>query len=94
MLNERFQRLLLAEENGEFEFLTKQSYPMIVTVMMQQLNKHLADDARLSGFDLHYQSSYLKDRQWIQISLIQPGFEDSFEKFRLWLLNYVAYNKQ
>jgi aspartate aminotransferase-like enzyme/GNAT superfamily N-acetyltransferase len=94
LLRERYQRLLIAEENDELEFLTKQSYPMIVTVMMQQINKHLADDARLSGFDLHYQSSYLKERQWVQISLIQPNFEESFEKFRVWLLNYVAYNKQ
>jgi len=94
VLNERYQMLLLAENNDEFEFLTKLGYPMIVTLKMQQINKHLADDARLSGFDLHYQSSYLVDRKWAQISLIQPGFIESFEKFRLWLRNYVDYEKQ
>ncbi|WP_243840714.1 GNAT family N-acetyltransferase [Paenisporosarcina antarctica] len=94
VLNERYDKLLLAEQNGEFEFLTKQSYPMIVTLKVPPVNKHMAKDARLSGFDLHDQSAYLKARQWVQLSLIQPEFEESFEKFRLWLRNYVEYEKQ
>lgn len=94
VLNERYDKLLLAEQNGELEFLTKQSYPMIVTLKVPTINKHMSKDARLSGFDLHDQSAYLKARQWVQLSLIQPEFEESFEKFRLWLRNYVAYEKQ
>lgn len=94
LLRERYQRLLLAEEMGELDFLTKQGFPMIVTLKMQQINKYLADDARLSGFDLHYQSAYLKERQWVQMSLIQPDFEESFEKFQLWLRNYMTYKKE
>lgn len=93
VLNERYDKLLLAEQKGEFEFLTKQGYPMIVTLKVSQFNKDMAKDARLSGFDLHDQSAYLKDRQWVQLSLIQPEFEESFEKFRLWLSNYVTYEK-
>ncbi|WP_075619272.1 GNAT family N-acetyltransferase [Paenisporosarcina indica] len=95
VLNERYQNLLHVEASGELEFLTKQGYPMIVTLTMQQIGKYLSLDARLSGFDLHDQSAYLKDRQWVQISLIQPNFEESFEKFHLWLRNYINYeNKQ
>ena len=94
-MNERYQQLLLAKENGELAFLSKQGYPMIVTLTMQQKQKYLATDARFSGFDLHYQSAYLIERQWVQISLIQPDFEESFEKFLSWLRNYLVYeNKQ
>ena len=94
VLNDRYEMLLLAEQNGELEFLTKQSYPMIVTLKISTINKHMSKDARLSGFDLHDQSAYLKARHWVQLSLIQPDFEESFEKFRLWLRNYVTYEKQ
>jgi len=94
VLNERYRELLHAQESGELEFLTKQGYPMIVTLSVQQINKHLALDAGLSGFDLHSQSAYLKDRQWVQISIIQPNFEESFEKYRIWLRNYLDYEKK
>ena len=66
---------------------------MIVTLKVPEINKHSAKDARLSGFDLHDQSAYLRERQWVQLSLIQPEFEESFHKFRLWLSNYVTYEK-
>lgn len=94
LLRDRYNVLIQAEENGEFEFLTKQGFPMIVTLKVKQVYKNLAEDAKLSGFDLHYESSYLKEKNWVQISLIQPGFEDSFEKFRLWLKVYMDYKKQ
>ena len=95
LLEERYQTLLLAEENDELAFLTRQGYPMIVTLKMPEISQYFADDARLSGFDLHDQSDYLKERKWVQISLIQPDFEESFEKFRLWFRSYVSYeNKQ
>lgn len=73
LLRDRYQVLIQAEKNGEFEFLTKQGFPMIVTLKVNQVHNDLAEDAKLSGFDLHYESAYLKERNWIQISLIQPG---------------------
>jgi len=94
LLEERYRKLLVAEQNEELSFLTALGYPMIVTLKKSRTNKHLAEDARLSGFDLHVQSSYLKEREWVQISIIQPDFDEAFEKFRLWLSNYREYEKQ
>lgn len=94
VLRERYKALIQAEKKGELEFLTKQGFPMIVTLKVKTVHKFMAEDAKLSGFDLHYESTYLKERNWIQISLIQPGFEDSFEKFQLWLSVYMDYKKQ
>lgn len=94
ILNERYSMLREIEQQLELEFLTQQGYPMIVTFKTKSLPKYLGDDARLSGFDLHDQSLYLKERKWVQMSIIQPNFEQSFEKFREWLSNYLAYEKQ
>lgn len=94
ILNERYSMLREVEQQLELEFLTQQGYPMIVTFKTKSLPQFLGDDARLSGFDLHDQSLYLKERKWVQMSIIQPNFEQSFEKFREWLSNYLAYEKQ
>lgn len=94
LLNTRYQTLLMAETNKELEFLTGQGYPMIVTLKVPSKTEYLVKDARLSGFDLHAQSEYLKQRKWAQLSLIQPDFEEAFEKFLLWLHHYKAYEKQ
>ncbi|MET0787503.1 MAG: aminotransferase class V-fold PLP-dependent enzyme, partial [Paenisporosarcina sp.] len=94
LLKGRYLLLQQVEEHNELEFLTSQGYPMIVTFKKKSLPKHLGDDARMSGFDLHDQSLYLKEREWVQMSIIQPNFEQSFEKFRKWLHNYIAYEKQ
>jgi aspartate aminotransferase-like enzyme len=94
LLNERYSMLQEVEQQLELEFLTQQGYPMIVTFKTKSLPKYLGDDARLSGFDLHDQSLYLKEREWVQMSIIQPNFKQSFEKFREWLSNYLAYEKQ
>ncbi|GGA39880.1 aminotransferase class V-fold PLP-dependent enzyme [Psychrobacillus lasiicapitis] len=71
--------------------LANDHYPMIIT-WQEKVFPHLAEDARMSGFDLHYKSDYLVERGLLQVSCIQPDFEDAWSKFTNWLDNYRAYH--
>ena len=73
------------------ELLSDAHYPMIFTWKEENF-PYLAEDARMSGFDLHYKSDYLIDKGLLQISCIQPDFEDAWVKFMGWLDNYRAYH--
>ncbi|KQL34959.1 aminotransferase class V-fold PLP-dependent enzyme [Psychrobacillus sp. FJAT-21963] len=75
----------------QIELLADKHYPMIFT-WKEKNYSHLAEDARMSGFDLHYKSDYLIENGLLQISCIQPDFEDAWTKFMEWLDNYRAYH--
>lgn len=90
-LKERFELILAAEKNGDMEFLTPNGYPMIVTLKGEDSCSDMAEDAALSGFDLHYKSAYLAKRAWVQLSIIQPNFEEAWRKFHKWYVNYKKY---
>lgn len=94
LLQNRYKQLLAAEQAGELSFLTAEGYPMIVTLKGKESSPNMAEDAAFSGFNLHYNSKYLADRGWVQISIIQPDFEKAWAKFRKWHLNYQAYNNK
>ncbi|QED47953.1 GNAT family N-acetyltransferase [Cytobacillus dafuensis] len=91
LLKNRYEQLLSSESNKELSFLTPYGYPMIVTLMGEESCPNMAEDAALSGFDLHYKSAYLEEKGWVQLSIIQPDFEVAWKKFRKWLLNYKTY---
>ncbi|MBS4189703.1 aminotransferase class V-fold PLP-dependent enzyme [Bacillus sp. FJAT-49705] len=91
LLKNRFEQLLNSERNKELSFLTPYGYPMIVTLKGEESCPNMAEDAALSGFDLHYKSAYLVEKSWVQLSIIQPDFEAAWKKFRKWLLNYKIY---
>lgn len=86
-------RMLFIEEEvkkHQINLLAENHYPMIFT--WKEVNfPHLAEDARMSGFDLHYKSDYLLEKGLLQISCIQPDFEDAWPKFMDWLDNYRTY---
>lgn len=63
------------------------SYPMIVTLELADAEK-FNETAQLNGFYLHGDSHYLKQRNWLQISFIQPSFEQDFEKLERLFLVY------
>ncbi len=94
LLKKRYQLLLNAEKNENLSFLTSKGYPMIVTFKGIDSCPQMADDAALSGFDLHYTSMYLAERNWVQLSIIQPDFEKAWNKFYKWFLNYKAYQEK
>lgn len=73
------------------ELLSDHHYPMIFTWKEEKF-PYLAEDARMSGFDLHYKSDYLIVKDLLQVSCIQPDFEDAWVKFMDWLGNYRLYH--
>jgi len=93
LLEKRYQLLRAAEKNGDISFLTSKGYPMIVTFKGNVSCPNMAEDAALSGFDLHYKSVYLAERNWVQLSIIQPDFEKGWSKFYKWYINYQAYQE-
>lgn len=94
LLEKRYKLLLTAEKNGDISFLTPNGYPMIVTLIVEKTCPNMAEDAALSGFDLHFISAYLAERNWIQLSIIQPDFEKAWTKFLKWYINYKDYQKK
>lgn len=94
LLQSRYKQLLAAEQEGELSFLTAEGYPMIVTLNGIERTPYMAEDAALSGFELHYNSKYLADRGWVQMSIIQPDFDKAWAKFRKWHVNYQAYHSK
>lgn len=59
-----------------------QHYP---TAISYQLPPEYAQNAALNGLFLHHHSAYLQQKQWAQISTIQPSFADDFATLNQWL---------
>ncbi len=92
VLESRLKLIEKEVERLQLRLFTKLSYPMIFTFTDNNL-PYLAEDARMSGFDLHHRSEYLMNRGLIQISCIQPEFEEDWRKFAAWLENYKEYHQ-
>ena len=75
----------------QIDLFTDHNYPMIFTWQENDF-PYLAEDARMSGFNLHYRSDYLMEKGLLQISCIQPDFEVAWTKFMEWRNNYLAYH--
>jgi len=78
LLDRRFRRLL--EDTKDWPTLAA-GYPTSRTFEATEGTRFLAQDAHLSGFELHAASGYLKDRTLFQISCIQPDFEKDWQQF-------------
>lgn len=92
LLHNRMKFIKEEVKKHQIELLADQNYPMIFTWKEEEY-PYLAEDARMSGFDLHYKSDYLLERGLLQISCIQPDFEDAWVKFTGWLDNYRTYHE-
>lgn len=78
-LKSRFDQL----RNSPFSqycIVEKATYPMIVTLKLPKALSNFSEDAKLNGFLLHDESSYLKKHNIVQISVISIGFEKIFER--------------
>ncbi|WP_107839897.1 GNAT family N-acetyltransferase [Metasolibacillus meyeri] len=58
--------------------LKTNAYPMIVTFKLPHELSNLGEDLKLNGIYLHDESGYLQSRSFVQISIIQPNFEEAF----------------
>ena len=91
LLHSRMEFIEKEVKNHHIKLLSDYHYPMIFT-WKEENYPHLAEDARMSGFDLHFRSDYLQEKGLLQISCIQPDFETAWTKFTNWLDNYRKYH--
>ncbi|MFJ7839954.1 aminotransferase class V-fold PLP-dependent enzyme [Lysinibacillus sphaericus] len=66
------------------------AYPMIITIQCPNGLTKLATDLKLNGLFVHADSNYLKHRNFIQLSVIQPDFELAYRR----LQNLLTFYKQ
>lgn len=78
LLKERMKMLEMWSFYEKYAYKTA-SYPMITTFKMPQKWQSLSDDLKLNGIRLHDESGYLRQNGFVQLSIIQPNFEQSFK---------------
>lgn len=80
---ERYEILVNRMEqvkNSSFApFIVGDVHPMIATIQHEKMPQ-IIETCELNGFLLHSESTYLKERNLAQISVIQPSFEKDFKK--------------
>ena len=81
LLQQRLQQVLHCEALVGDKVAIPQHYPTAITFQWRPEKAH---SAMLNGLLLHHHSAYLQQRQWVQISVIQPYFEDDFESLLKW----------
>jgi len=72
-----------------YQVSTRQ-YPMLITLQLPKALANLQSDLKLNGFYVHADSQYLRRRNFIQLSVIQPDFEFAIDQ----LHNILSYYKQ
>ncbi|CAM3842388.1 aminotransferase class V-fold PLP-dependent enzyme [Mesobacillus zeae] len=72
----RYEMLQTTEVMKRFALKTR-GYPMIVTLIMPKGLCHFSDDLKLNGLYVHCESNYLLEHDFMQLSIIQPGFEEA-----------------
>lgn len=89
ILQSRFNRLI-ASTFGQYCMVERSTYPMIVSLKFPKVFTSFSEDAKLNGFLLHDESSYLKKHNLVQISVISVDFEMVFERLEAF---FNAYNE-
>ncbi|KGR74377.1 GNAT family N-acetyltransferase [Ureibacillus sinduriensis] len=89
LLEQRFmelQNLGIVEKYG----IPTNNYPMIVTLQLPNELNGLHKDLKLNGILLHADSAYLRERGLMQLSTIQPDFEEAFKQLKEILGYYLS----
>ena len=86
-LQERFQALQQLPIVEKYQLQTS-SYPMIVTLKLPKEFKNLCLDLKLNGLYVHGDSLYLRQKNFVQLAVIQPDFEAAFKQLREILAYY------
>lgn len=85
------QRLdLLKRETQDWPFISG-DFPTTMTFRAAKEFGGFLQAAQLSGYELHAQSSYLKERGLFQISCIQPKFREDLESLMKFYRTYKTY---
>jgi aspartate aminotransferase-like enzyme len=84
LLKEKYEHIRSELEEMSLSILTPEdiSSPAILTIALPPnvSSKFLGDDLYLQGFHLHYDSHYLKERNWIQIATMSKQSEKDIQK--------------
>lgn len=86
-LQQRFDALL--QLPVMHDRLQTTAYPMIVTIQCPRRLTNISTDLKLNGFYIHGDSDYLRKRNFIQLSVIQPDFDKAFSRLRDLLTYYM-----
>ncbi|MCC3355700.1 aminotransferase class V-fold PLP-dependent enzyme [Bacillus sp. REN16] len=97
-IKERYSMIREHIEGMGLEILTAPEYssPAIMTILLPDhiTSKDFGDDMALQGFYLHYESGYLQERKWIQISCLSSHDDKQILKmlhtFKLLLNQYAV----
>jgi Aminotransferase class-V len=81
LLADRFMRLRDLGIVKKYAIPTN-NYPMIVTLQLPNELKQLNDDLKLNGIFLHADSTYLHNKNFVQLSTIQPDFEEALKQLK------------
>lgn len=71
--------------------LLAEGFPTALSVATEGRFADFPEDAHLSGFELHAQSGYLRERGIFQISCIQPDFEKDWTALQKFYTKYFEY---
>lgn len=88
-LQERFQTVQQLAVVQKYQVQTT-PYPMIVTLKLPLAYRGLGMDLKLNGLYLHGDSLYLRQKNLVQLAVIQPDFEKAFMQ----LQEILAYYEQ
>ncbi|MBS4198363.1 aminotransferase class V-fold PLP-dependent enzyme [Bacillus sp. FJAT-49732] len=84
IINKRYHTIRNGVEEAGLTILsdTRNSASTIMTVLLpEEINaKELGDNLYLNGYNFHYESSYLNERNWMQISCINDVEEKDIRK--------------
>ncbi|MDI7740619.1 aminotransferase class V-fold PLP-dependent enzyme [Lysinibacillus fusiformis] len=89
LLEQRFmqlQNLKIVENYG----ISTNHYPMIVTLQIPNELMALNEDLKINGLLLHAESAYLRERNFIQLSTIQPDFEEALKQLEEIVGHYLT----
>lgn len=89
LLQERFQALQQLSIVEKYQLQTM-PYPMIVTLYLPEAFRNFCMDLKLNGLYLHGDSLYLRQKNFVQIAIIQPDFESALMQLK----EIVFYYKQ
>ena len=74
--------------------LLAEGFPTALSVKAEGQFKDFPEDAHLSGFELHFQSGYLREHGIFQISCIQPDFDKDWAALQKFYTKYFEYQLQ
>lgn len=96
-IQQRFVRIREAIEKIGYQILAQDVHasPGILTLVLKEGESalQLGDDLFLNGYRTHYESTYLKERNWLQVATMNEMTDDEIKRFLLVLERLTSFNR-